>query len=45
MDRFKSIQNFIKAADTGSFQQAAVLQGISPQAVSKAIGQLEKAVH
>lgn len=42
MDRFKSIQNFIKAADTGSFQQAAVLQGISPQAVSKAIGQLEK---
>ena len=42
MDRFRSIQSFIKAADAGSFQRAAALQGVTPQAISKAIRQLEK---
>lgn len=41
MDRLRVIATFVRAAELGSFQQAAVAQGISPQAVSKAVRQLE----
>jgi DNA-binding transcriptional LysR family regulator len=42
MDEFKAITVFVKAADAKTFHQAAVDLGISPQAVSKMIGQLEQ---
>ena len=41
MDRLRVIATFVRAAELGSFQQAAVMQGITPQAVSKAVRQLE----
>lgn len=41
MDRLRVIATFVRAAELGSFQQAAVAQGITPQAVSKAVRQLE----
>ena len=41
MDRLRVIETFVRAAELGSFQQAAVAQGITPQAVSKAVRQLE----
>ncbi len=44
MDRYRAIETFIKAADLGSFHQAAVAQGTTPQAVSKAVRQLEHAL-
>ncbi len=42
MDEFKAITVFAKAADAKTFHQAAVDLGISPQAVSKMIRQLEQ---
>jgi DNA-binding transcriptional LysR family regulator len=42
MDEFKTITVFAKAADAKTFHQAAVDLGISPQAVSKMIRQLEQ---
>jgi DNA-binding transcriptional LysR family regulator len=42
MDEFKAITVFARAADAKTFHQAAVDLGISPQAVSKMIGQLEQ---
>jgi DNA-binding transcriptional LysR family regulator len=41
MDRLRTIETFIKVADLGSFYKAAIIQGVTPQAVSKAIRQLE----
>lgn len=41
MDRLRTIETFIKVADLGSFYKAAIVQGVTPQAVSKAIRQLE----
>jgi len=41
MDALRAITLFVRAAASGSFQRAAVDQAISPQAVSKAIRQLE----
>ena len=42
MDTLRAITLFADAAAAGSFQRVAVEQAISPQAVSKAIGQLER---
>jgi DNA-binding transcriptional LysR family regulator len=42
MDEFKAITVFARAAEAKTFHQAAVDLGISPQAVSKMIGQLEQ---
>src|SRR5882757_1471721 len=44
MDRYRAIETFIKAADLGSFHQAAIAQGTTPQAVTKAVRQLEQAL-
>ncbi|WP_051748332.1 LysR family transcriptional regulator [Nevskia soli] len=44
MDRYRAIETFSKAADLGSFHQAAIAQGTTPQAVSKAVRQLEQAL-
>jgi DNA-binding transcriptional LysR family regulator len=41
MDEFKAITVFARAADARTFHQAAIDLGISPQAVSKMIKQLE----
>lgn len=41
MDRLRAIEIFIRAADVGSFYKAAEVLGITPQAVSKTIRQLE----
>ncbi|AZE99954.1 MULTISPECIES: LysR family transcriptional regulator [Pseudomonas] len=41
MDRLRAIEIFIKSADLGSFYKAAAVLGITPQAVSKAVRQLE----
>lgn len=41
MDRLRGIETFIRAADLGSFYQAASVLGLTPQAVSKTIRQLE----
>ena len=41
MDRLRTLQAFVRVADHGSFHRAAVQLGISPQAVSKTIRQLE----
>jgi len=42
MNELKAIAVFAHAAEAGSFNQAAVAMGISPQAVSKMIRQLEQ---
>ncbi|WP_414441910.1 LysR family transcriptional regulator [Burkholderia sp. 22PA0106] len=41
MDELRAIATFIRAAELGSFHRAAQAQGSTPQAVSKAIRQLE----
>jgi len=41
MDELRAIATFIRAAELGSFYRAATAQGITPQAVSKNIRQLE----
>jgi DNA-binding transcriptional LysR family regulator len=41
MDALRAITIFVRAAEAGSFQRVAVDMGLSPQAVSKAVGQLE----
>jgi DNA-binding transcriptional LysR family regulator len=42
MDEFKAITVFVRAAQAATFHQASVDLGISPQAVSKMIRQLEQ---
>src|ERR1700712_811793 len=42
MKEFRSIETFAKTAELGSLRQAALAQGISPQAASQALAQLEK---
>jgi DNA-binding transcriptional LysR family regulator len=42
IDELRSITTFIKAAELGSLRKAAQDLGISPQAASKALAQLEK---
>ena len=42
INEFRSITMFAKAVELGSIRQAALAQGITPQAASQAIGQLEK---
>lgn len=41
MDELRAIATFIRAAELGSFNRAATAQGITPQAVSKNVRQLE----
>ena len=40
-NELRAIATFVKAAELGSLRQAAVAQGITPQAASQALGQLE----
>lgn len=42
MDELRAISTFIRAAELGSFNRAAQVQGTTPQAVSKNIRQLER---
>jgi DNA-binding transcriptional LysR family regulator len=42
MDELRAITTFVRAAESGSFNKAALAQGTTPQAVSKAIRQLEQ---
>lgn len=42
MDELRAITIFVRAADLGSFNRVAIAQGMTPQAVSKAIRQLER---
>ncbi|OON64499.1 LysR family transcriptional regulator [Massilia sp. KIM] len=42
MDELRAISTFIRAAELGSFNRAAQVQGTTPQAVSKAVRQLEQ---
>ena len=42
MKEFRSIETFAKTAELGSLRKAAMAQGISPQAASQALAQLEK---
>jgi len=42
MDRLGAMETFARVAELGSFNRAASQQGTTPQAVSKAIRQLEK---
>jgi DNA-binding transcriptional LysR family regulator len=42
MDELRALRLFHKVADTGSLRQAAVSEGLTPQAVSKSIAQLEQ---
>lgn len=42
MDELRALSTFIRAAELGSFNRAAQAQGTTPQAVSKAVRQLEK---
>ena len=42
MDELKAISNFVRAVEYGSFNKAAEVQHTTPQAVSKAIRQLER---
>ncbi|WP_018606908.1 LysR family transcriptional regulator [Uliginosibacterium gangwonense] len=42
IDIFRALKAFVEAAELGSFHQVATAQGISPQAVSKSIRQLEQ---
>jgi DNA-binding transcriptional LysR family regulator len=41
LDELRAISTFIRAAELGSFNRAALAQGSTPQAVSKTIRQLE----
>lgn len=41
MDKLKSIEAFIAAADGGSFSSAAIMLGVSPQQIAKQIQNLE----
>jgi len=41
MDELRAISTFIRAAELGSFNKAAMAQGTTPQAVSKNVRQLE----
>jgi DNA-binding transcriptional LysR family regulator len=41
MNTFKAIATFAKAVELGSIRQAALAQGVTPQAASQAIAQLE----
>ncbi len=42
INELRSIATFIKAAELGSLRQAAVAQGMTPQAASQALAQLEQ---
>lgn len=42
MDEWRAITTFVRAAESGSFNKAALAQGTSSQAVSKSIRQLEE---
>lgn len=42
MDRLRAIETFLKVIDLGSFNRTATAQGTTPQAVSKAVRQLER---
>jgi DNA-binding transcriptional LysR family regulator len=42
MDEWRAITTFVRAAELGSFNKAALAQGTTPQAVSKSIRQLEE---
>jgi DNA-binding transcriptional LysR family regulator len=42
MDRLRAIETFLRAIDLGSFNRTASAQGTTPQAVSKAVRQLER---
>ena len=42
INQLRSINTFAKTAALGSFRQAAAAQGITPQAASQALAQLEK---
>ncbi|GKT13198.1 LysR family transcriptional regulator [Acidovorax sp. SUPP2522] len=42
INEFKAISTFAKAVELGSIRQAALAQGVSPQAASQAIAQLEQ---
>lgn len=42
MDELRALRLFHKVAETGSLRQAAISEGVTPQAVSKSIGQLEQ---
>lgn len=42
INEFRSIAMFAKAVELGSIRQAALAQGVTPQAASQSIGQLEK---
>src|ERR1700743_1841249 len=42
MNEFKAIAMFARAVQLGSIRQAALAQGVTPQAASQAIAQLEQ---
>lgn len=42
LDQLRAITTFVRSAESGSFHKAAVVQGTTPQAVSKTIRQLEQ---
>jgi len=42
MDELRAISTFVRAAELGSFNKAALLQGTTPQAVSKTVRLLEQ---
>lgn len=42
MDEWRAITTFVRAAEAGSFQKAALAQGTTPQAISKSVRQLEE---
>ena len=42
INELRAITTFAKAAELGSLRQAAVAQGITPQAASQALAQLEQ---
>lgn len=42
INEFRSIATFAKAVELGSIRQAALAQGVSPQAANQAIAQLER---
>lgn len=42
INELRSISTFVKTADLGSLRQAAAAQGMTPQAASQALAQLEK---
>ncbi len=41
MDDFRAVMLFVRVADSGNFQKTAIALGMTPQAVSKSIAQLE----